>query len=624
MTDYNSNIEQLVKKAQLGDKNCLEQLVSLAEQRLRADIYRLTFENDLTSEIVQEAIAEMIKIFGQLKDPQRFWPWLYKIAINKFRLYQRKQFLHKTVPISDIEPVSDSKDVLSNLIGDELKQTIFDALRRLKPEHRAVITMRCYREMDYNMIAESLGCSKFAAKMLFFRAKKAVAKQLSRRGLGRGSLMIALALFGKMTAESKAAAAGLSVTSASVKVGIPISVAGALLSTPGILTVSTIGLVTIGTTMMPHQSDEQIPSAQQQFVQVLPSAIGQNEDSAQQQCWYYYPQGPAGPVMIRIVKKDASGKNSYYTLRQNEEGNYQFDEKSNTIYIRNYRWWNSDFSVRCLPTDPPDLRSFLSKIGDTKYVTQYVPYNRNDLLVIATDGEGTADKPAIITYQKHLLEEEYFQYNLPVGAELVDQRDAMHKRGWTYFSVTGEINGQTVRGGGRIPFVYATYRDYSPWLKLSIGDDLQVIDTGQKAAIFSHESKTTLTCSSGEFFRGLSRPWMGLHTIDIVRRDAAEKLLTFETKRTNDASFAEVTIVSGILRLVYTIDMHNDLVNKIDLFSNDSSVGQLVFSYTQDIELISDFAEPVLPAASVTQVNEAPGILWLFQLAQSKLGGQIH
>ncbi len=614
MNESGSNIEQLVKKAQLGDKSCLEQLITLAEHRLRADIYRLTFEDELTSEIVQESIAEMFKIFGQLRDPQRFWPWLYKIAFNKFHLHQRKQILRKTVPISDVDPVSESKDALTALIGEELKQTIFDAMQQLKPEHRAVLTMRCYREMDYNMIAESLGCSRFAAKMLFYRAKKAITKQLARKGLGRGSLLIALVLFGKMTAESKAAAAGLSVSSASVKVGLPVSAAAALLSTSGIITVSTIGLVTIGTIVTTYQPSEQVPSPQQQFVQVLPSDAQQTEVASQKQCWYYYPQGPAGPVMIRQIKKDASGKASYYTLRQNEEGNYQFDEKNNTIYIRNCRWWNPDFSVSCLPTDPPDLRSFLSKIAGTEYKTQYVPFNQKDLLVIATDGAETPEKPALITYQRHLLEEEYFQYNLPVGARVVDNRDQMHKRGWTFFTITGDINGKQISGRGRLPFVYATHRDFYPRLQVSIGSDIKVIDNGRQAGVFNLNN-TLLTCTAGQFFKGLPRPWMGLHTIDIIRRDAAEKHLPFETKRLPDGSLAEVTILSGSLRLSCIIDMQNDLVTRIDLFSDDARIGQLDFSYLQDIDSASDFDAAALPAAA-GQAGDEPGILWLFQLVQ--------
>lgn len=623
MADYSLNIEQLVKRAQLGDKSCFEQLVGLAQERLRADVYRLTLEDELTAEIVQETIVEMFKVFGQLNDPQRFWPWLYKIALNKFRSQKRRERIHKAVPISSVNPASDGKDTMTTLIGEELKQAIFEAMRRLKPEHRTILTMRCYREMDYALIAESLGCSRFAAKMLFYRAKKSLAKQLSCRGFGRGSLLIALVLFGKMTAESKAAAAGLYVTAASVKVGAPIGIAGAILSTPGIITVSAIGLIGAGTVVTTYEPKEQIPAVQQQFVQVLPSADKETSQPPQQQSWYYYPQGPKGPVMIRLMKKDTQGRGSYYFLRQNEEGNYQFDEKSNTIYIRNCRAWNSDFTVRRLPTDGPQLRSFLSGIDGAIYNAKYIPYAKDGLLVIATEGSETADNPPVITYQRHLLDEEYFHYNLPVGARLVDQRDEMHKRGWTYFTITGDINGQMVRGRGRIPFVYATSRDYYPWLQLSMGDT-RVIDTSRKAGLYNQNSKTTQTYPHGEFFKGLPRPWVGLHTIDIVRRDAAENGLSFETKPMSESEQAEISVISGDVRLVYTIDMQNDVVAKIDLYSSNSNLGQLVFSYMQDIDSAADFVEPTMPTDFTKRKGDAGESLWLFRLAEAKPGEELQ
>ena len=72
--------------------------------------------------------------------------------------------------------------------------------------------------MSYSDIAEVMGCSEFAAQKLFYRAKGSLKKQLIRRGLGRGSLMIALTMYGRLTAPTKAAAASVSVTSATVKV----------------------------------------------------------------------------------------------------------------------------------------------------------------------------------------------------------------------------------------------------------------------------------------------------------------------------------------------------------------------------------------------------------------------
>ena len=122
---------KLVKEAQLGDKQCLEQLSKAARQRLRVDIYRLTLEADLTQELVQETILEMLKVLDELKEADRFWPWLYKIALNKLRLHHRRLKHRKTVPISSIpEPYEQDKgqDAISNAVAKELMQAVRSAL----------------------------------------------------------------------------------------------------------------------------------------------------------------------------------------------------------------------------------------------------------------------------------------------------------------------------------------------------------------------------------------------------------------------------------------------------------------------------------------------------------------
>ena len=224
-----NDYSKLVKLAQLGDKQSRDRLAGLAQERLRTDIYRLTMQYDLTEEIVQESMLEMFKILGKLREADRFWPWLYKIALNKINLHYRDEQHHKTMSMSaaqDADVKGDGLEVVAEGTALELKDIVFAAMQQLRPRHRAVLIMRCYREMEYSLIAESMQCSEFAARMLFYRAKKSLQKQLSRSGFGKGSLLTALILFGKMTAPTEAAAAQVSVTSATASVGITAGLAG--------------------------------------------------------------------------------------------------------------------------------------------------------------------------------------------------------------------------------------------------------------------------------------------------------------------------------------------------------------------------------------------------------------
>ena len=259
---------QLVEQAKLGNQKCLDRLTELAAERLRVYVYRLTLQDDLTQEIVQESMLEMFKILGKLRKADRFWPWLYGIAVNKLRRHHRTERAQKRAITSKAKHAGTARERqegLENLVGQELKQIVSVAMRSLKTRHRAVLVMRCYDGMSYADIAESMGCSEFSTRMLFLRAKRLLQKQLSRNGFGRGSLLTALVLFGKMTASSEAAAAQISVTAASTKVGFLAGLVGLATSKTAIVSFGTAGVVAVGSIVAPSGPDGQMtPPGRQQ------------------------------------------------------------------------------------------------------------------------------------------------------------------------------------------------------------------------------------------------------------------------------------------------------------------------------------------------------------------------
>ena len=76
----NLDYVRLVERAQNGDKQGLEHLSELAEERLREDVGRITLNPDLTQDIVQETMLEMLKKLDKLREIDRFWKWLTNIA----------------------------------------------------------------------------------------------------------------------------------------------------------------------------------------------------------------------------------------------------------------------------------------------------------------------------------------------------------------------------------------------------------------------------------------------------------------------------------------------------------------------------------------------------------------
>ena len=568
--DDNINYIEVVEQARAGDQKSLDSLAELAADQLYAYVYRIVLEQDLTEDIVQESILEMFKILGKLEKADRFWPWLCRIALNKVHSHYRTQRRRGEVLRTMAENggrgednQGSRQDGLAKLVSRELKDIVLVAMKELKPEYREALALRCYEEKQYCQIAELMGRSELSARVLFWRAKKALEKQLSRRGLGKGSLLTALVLFGKMTAPSETAAAKVAVTAAAVKVGPAAALTAIAASKTTVVSPATAGVIAAGSVaVVPLADKTEAEQKYQPSVSVVVSQPGQ-VSHAGAEFWYYFPKGTAGPVMTRLME------GTDCLLRQNESGNYHFDKRKNTIHIKNHRLWNKDMSVWRLPTDKPALSGFLSEVEGTTGDGEYIARTGEALLVIARPGSEQGE--TTIAYQYNVLDEEYFRYNHPAGARVVDDRDHMHRRGWTYFTITGQINGQNVKGTGRIPFVYAANEQYWPWMRLRIGRTLVV----------------------NRNFVGMGRPWLGLHTIDTVRRDAAHRRIRFETDLLDDNKARVLLTTNTSGQITYTIDTEADIIEKIE-FTGERE-GELTFEYLQDIDdITSEFNEPTI------------------------------
>ena len=275
----NVNYLELVKQAQLGDQESMNRLAQLAEGRIRAYIYRLTLNYDLTQDLLQETLLEVVKSLKSLRfeHANQFWSWLYRTALSKVQLHFRGQRQKRTAQMSMIEKErllkrawGDYDDGLNSMIRKELSDAIFEAIGKLKFRHRNVLVLRCFEQRSYSEIAAIMDCSETAAQVLFFRAKRSLKRQLSKHGFGKGLLLIALGLFARMTTAAKAAPTS-SVTAASVKVGLVATVLGIAGTKVGITigTAITVIALTAGgitaihddSTSVPHRPDTNVSSS---------------------------------------------------------------------------------------------------------------------------------------------------------------------------------------------------------------------------------------------------------------------------------------------------------------------------------------------------------------------------
>ena len=199
----------------------------------------------------------MIQSINQLEHVEHFWGWLFRTAMGNVQHYYRDLKRRKTVELSEDERLyihnrvsADFNDGLTELLRKELSDAVFMAMKRLKLKYRNILILRCFEDMDYAQIGAVMNCSELRSRVMFFRAKTSLRRQLAMQGFGKYYFLIALALFGVVTTSAKAASSA-TITASSLEVGFTASLIAVMLSKIGISATAAAAVIAF---IMPHQA----------------------------------------------------------------------------------------------------------------------------------------------------------------------------------------------------------------------------------------------------------------------------------------------------------------------------------------------------------------------------------
>ena len=222
------------------------QLAEVAEPRLLTYIFRLTLSQDLTEELCQKTLVKMVQSLETLEHIDRFWNWLLRHAMGEVQHYYRDQKRRHEVEAEALNReyfkqyvARNHQDGLDESSRIELSEIIYDAIAELKFAYRNVLVLRCYEELSFAEIAQFMDCKELRARVLFFRARHALRRHLSRNGFSKENLLAGLGFFGILTLSSKATSTACSVNTASLNVGVTATLAGSLGTRLGIAVVTT-------------------------------------------------------------------------------------------------------------------------------------------------------------------------------------------------------------------------------------------------------------------------------------------------------------------------------------------------------------------------------------------------
>src|ERR1700690_3760148 len=82
---------ELIQKAQKGDNAAFNQVVVAYRKRILGTIARLIGRPEDVEDVAQEVFLRLYYSLDQLRTPEVFEPWLYRLTVNASYDYLRKQ-----------------------------------------------------------------------------------------------------------------------------------------------------------------------------------------------------------------------------------------------------------------------------------------------------------------------------------------------------------------------------------------------------------------------------------------------------------------------------------------------------------------------------------------------------
>lgn len=169
----NGDDAALIERTLAGDVRAFERLVLKHQDGVAAFIWRIVPVDMDREEVVQDVFLKAHRNLGRFKGDSAFSTWLYSIAwrtaVSKVR---RKRF--DTEVYEDTVPDESS----GGLEQDQVSRILNDAINRLPPDERAIVTLYHAQGCTIDEISGIIEKPAGTIKSILFRVRKRLKDQL--------------------------------------------------------------------------------------------------------------------------------------------------------------------------------------------------------------------------------------------------------------------------------------------------------------------------------------------------------------------------------------------------------------------------------------------------------------
>lgn len=180
--------QELVAASKSGDMTAFEELVARHRDKIYARAFSMMRNEDEALDLSQEAWVKGWQRLNQFHGDSSFGTWMTRIVINLCLDHLRRRKRQRTESIEMMDEESGGVERHMPVVNvnptegmerGELRKRIDQALGQLSEEHRNVLVLHEFEEMEYKEVATAMGCSIGTVMSRLFYARRKMAVLLS-------------------------------------------------------------------------------------------------------------------------------------------------------------------------------------------------------------------------------------------------------------------------------------------------------------------------------------------------------------------------------------------------------------------------------------------------------------
>jgi RNA polymerase sigma-70 factor (ECF subfamily) len=165
---------ELLKRCQQGDGDAYRTLVDRYQRRVYWIAHSMTGNFENAKEISQEAFLRVFRNLARFDVKRHFYTWLYQITVNLCIDRLRRKSNGRSVGLDALGALEDPspRDPVAAGERAETRDRVHQALDRLPPRYKAVLTLRDIQGFSCEEIAEIVGCTNATVRWRIHRARE--------------------------------------------------------------------------------------------------------------------------------------------------------------------------------------------------------------------------------------------------------------------------------------------------------------------------------------------------------------------------------------------------------------------------------------------------------------------